>query len=151
MCYLGQELVYEDASETLERLLGIETNAKQIERVCHHYGEVLEKQKQNEIAAGGSAPKITDGKKYYAMMDGSMILTREEGWKEIKLARIFSAEQKVSVSKDRNFIGEYLLVAAKLAAKGDAFNNSLLNSYGPAKYTARIAPRSSLQTVIMSG
>ncbi len=111
MCYLGQELVYADASETLERLLGIETNAKQIERVCHHYGEVLEKQMKNEIAAGGLAPKITDGKKYYAMMDGSMILTREEGWKEIKLARIFEAQQRVSVSKARNCIGESIYVA----------------------------------------
>lgn len=111
MCYLGQELVYADASETLERLLGIKTNAKQIERVCHHYGDVIESQIQNSIAKGGTPPQLTDGKKYYAMLDGSMLLTREEKWKEIKLARIFSAEQKVSVSKGRNCIGTSTYVA----------------------------------------
>ena len=111
MCYLGQELVYADACETLERLLGIETNAKQIERVCHHYGNVLEGQLQNAIAAGGTPPRPTDGKKYYAMLDGSMILTREEKWKEMKLARIYEAGQQVSVSKGRGHIGDSLYVA----------------------------------------
>ena len=111
MCYMGQQLVFTDASQTLERLLGIKANAKQIERLCHHYGEVLEKQVQEIITAGGLPPKQNDGKKYYAMFDGGMLLTREEKWKEMKLARIFDVHQKTSVSKDRNYIGDSTYIA----------------------------------------
>ncbi len=111
MCYMGQQLVFADASQAFERLLGIETNAKQIERVCHHYGQVLEDQVQNTIRTGGLPPKQNDGQKYYVMFDGGMVLTREEKWKEMKLARIFDARQKIPINKDRNYIGDSTYVA----------------------------------------
>ena len=69
LCFLGQELVFTDASETLQRLLGVQANAKQIERVCHHYGELLEQKLLEDILKVGPAPVTTDGKRYYAMPD----------------------------------------------------------------------------------
>lgn len=111
ICFLGQQLVFADAAETIEKLLGIKTNTKQVERVCHHYGELLEKELLEEITAGGPAPTAADGKRYYVMPDGGMILTREEKWKEMKLARIFAADQCVSVSKSRGYIGESSYIA----------------------------------------
>ncbi|MEK6614749.1 MAG: hypothetical protein AABZ32_01355 [Bacteroidota bacterium] len=111
LCFLGQELVFADASETLQRILGIQINAKQIERVCHYYGELLEQQLLRDILMGGPAPSKTDGKRYYAMPDGGMVLTREEKWKEMKMVRIFAEDQRASVSKDRGYIGQSMYVA----------------------------------------
>ena len=43
ICYVGQNEVFEESRETIKRLRGVEINGKQIERVCHHYGEELRK------------------------------------------------------------------------------------------------------------
>jgi hypothetical protein len=45
------------------------------------------------------------------MVDGSMLLTREEKWKEIKLGRIFAAEDTVKVSQGHRVIMESHYVA----------------------------------------
>ena len=111
MCFMGQQKVFEDASQCFASLTGAQVNAKQIERVCHEYGELLEKNQQEQIKTGAPAPKTTDGKRYYVMPDGGLILTREEKWKEMKLARIFSEGESVAVSKNRNCIGESVYVA----------------------------------------
>lgn len=111
ICFLGQEKVFATAAECFASITGVQINAKQIERVCHHYGELLEHKQQAQIKAGASAPKATDGKRYYIMPDGGMILTREEKWKEMKLARIFSEKESISISKHRRYIGESVYVA----------------------------------------
>lgn len=110
MCYVGQQSVFEEASKTIKQLRGIEVPAKQIERVCHYFGEELtvslptlhtgtmlhEENQWNALEARTEA--------HYIMMDGTMILTREEQWKEVKLGRIFSARNNVQVSKNRGMI-----------------------------------------------
>ncbi len=111
LCYIGQQKVYAEAEKELKMLKGIHISAKQIENVCHYYGEKLEEEIQQEITSGGTAPKENDGKKYYAMLDGGMLLTREEKWKEMKLARIFDAREVATVNKNRNYIGESTYVA----------------------------------------
>lgn len=45
------------------------------------------------------------------MLDGGMVLTREEKWKEMKLARIFEQRQHISISNSRNHIGDSTYVA----------------------------------------
>lgn len=104
VCFIGQQMVFEEGSESFKRLLGIEVNPKQIERVCHHYGQKIEDDLQQSIERGGKIGK-TDDKTCYAMLDGGMILTREEKWKEMKVARIFDKEDHVNVNKNRNYIG----------------------------------------------
>ncbi|MDA3890483.1 MAG: hypothetical protein PF517_02335 [Salinivirgaceae bacterium] len=42
MTRIGSKLVFEESCEELELFLGIDMNAKQIERVCHYYGNLLE-------------------------------------------------------------------------------------------------------------
>ena len=69
----------------LRELLGVEVSAKQIERLSHYFGERVE-----EPAA--VSEEWPDSGPIYGMVDGSMVLTREEGWKEIKLGRLFAAE-----------------------------------------------------------
>ncbi len=111
MCYLGQQQVFEEAADSFLRLTGVDISASQIERVCHYYGDRLEKEQQQAIKNGCSAPGYADNKTYYAMVDGSMLLTREEKWKEIKLARLFDRKDHTDVSKGRHYITQSTYVA----------------------------------------
>jgi hypothetical protein len=85
ICYVGQEAVFEEASTMLRELLGLAVSAKQIERVCHYFGAHLEQTHSEPPAWAGSGP-------VYGMVDGSMVLTRKTGWREIKLGRLFAEE-----------------------------------------------------------
>ena len=105
MCYMGQQTVYEEAAAIIEKLSGVIVNAKQIERICHYYGQKLEDKQQEDIKSQTQPSAIyPKDEAYYIMMDGGMLLTREEGWKEVKLCRIFSAKARVTISKNRNYI-----------------------------------------------
>jgi hypothetical protein len=115
LCRAGTKLTFEEASEEVTKLKGIEVNAKQIERLCHHYGDLLGQvdwgQAYNEAIQLRLPLKdeIT-----YAMMDGSMILTRQKdnAWKEVKLCRTFLSSNRIeNVSKERNYIGHSNYVA----------------------------------------
>lgn len=111
MCYLGQEKVFEQASACFKKLTGVEVNAKQIERVCHHYGQLLEDELQAAISKGGKDKKVVHKECCYVMLDGGMLLTREEKWKEMKLARLFDRCESVNISKDRGSIAKSLYLA----------------------------------------
>jgi hypothetical protein len=109
MCRLGTKLTFEEASEELTRLLGVEVNAKQIERICHCYGEQIEQIDWKEVYSDCAQLKFPKGKQdpVYVMADGSMILTRDEKWKEVKLGRVFSSSAHIKgVSKDRSMVSE---------------------------------------------
>jgi len=99
VCYVGQKDVYEEASSCLQELLGIEVSHTQIERVCECYGKLLElEDSESEVC---DPIDVEENELLYAMADGSMLLTREEGWKEIKLGRLFKADSHIEVSKKR--------------------------------------------------
>lgn len=103
MCYMGQHLVFKEAEEVINTLTKADVNAKQIERLCHHYGQSLEDELLGNIEVH-SYQEVLPGeseKHHYVSVDGSMYLTREEGWKEIKLGRIYKDEDLMTVSKDR--------------------------------------------------
>jgi len=110
MCYSGQERVFEDAAEHIQKLLLIEINAKQIERLCHHYGEIIEEE-QSRCTQEGECAEPNSKAIHYVMVDGSMIFTREEGWKEIKLGRIFAQDSSVEINKGRREIQSSQYVA----------------------------------------
>lgn len=103
MCYIGQHLVFKEAQEVINSLTGSDINAKQIERVCHHYGQSLEQQQLDAIEVEGYQEILPNESEqlHYVSVDGSMYFTREEGWKEIKLGRIYKQEDIVAISKDR--------------------------------------------------
>lgn len=107
MCRLGSKLPFEEASEELSELLNLRINAKQIERLSHKYGDQLAQVDWEVAHQDGVQLKIAENEQVYCMADGSMLLTREEGWKEIKLGRIFSQKQHIEgISKDRGMIHE---------------------------------------------
>jgi hypothetical protein len=83
MIYMGQLDCYGNAQASLNKFLGIELNAMQIHRLTNKYGQAagqLEMEKQEKPQAA---------ERVYAQLDGSMILTRLNGWKEVKVGRIF--------------------------------------------------------------
>lgn len=110
---MGSKLVFEESSEELNLLLGIEMNAKQIERVCHHYGDLLEQIEWNEAYSDGVQLKLRfkPEEDIYVMLDGSMLFTREEKWKEIKLGRVFTSSSMTQISKDRGVITDTIYVS----------------------------------------
>ena len=106
MCYMGQHLVFSSASEVLQTTIGVVIDAKQIERICHYYGEQIEEQDAEKIETDLSADYSQEDKNHlhYAMVDGAMYLTREDKWKEAKLGRIFKANDNIDVSDQRGII-----------------------------------------------
>jgi hypothetical protein len=107
-------MTFEEAEEELREFLDIDTNAKQIERLCHHYGEKLEQINWREVYSDGVQLNIPFNEHLYVLMDGSMLLTRdkEQPWKEVKLCRMFYNTDRIdSISKDRNHISTSRYVA----------------------------------------
>ena len=92
-CYMGQKEVFEEASQSIGRLTGAELSAKQVERLCHYYGTLLESELEASILAGETGDTFAgkEEEPHYLMADGAMFMTREDSWKEAKLARIFRA------------------------------------------------------------
>jgi len=113
MTRLGSKLVFEEANEEIELLIGVDMNAKQIERVCHFYGELIEQIEWREAYSDGIRLKLKlkPNDVTYIMVDGSMLLTREEKWKEIKLGRIFTSSSMTTLSKNRGVITDTVYVS----------------------------------------
>ena len=103
--YMGQQNVFEEAEQTIKKSTGQQVNAKQIERLVHSYGEYWEQRQGVEDALE------VNEEMHYGMMDGGMILTREDDWKEMKLARIFPAKSHVETEKSKNLITQSQYVA----------------------------------------
>lgn len=107
-CYVGQSVPFDEGSELLKKLSHTELSDKQIERLSHFYGSAIE-QIEIEQTSETTSPVIVNHEEnqanelHYTMVDGSMIYTREEGWKEIKLGRIFS-NSSILPFKNRNEI-----------------------------------------------
>lgn len=49
MCFVGQLIVFDEAEGLLRELLGVDINAKQIERACHYIGGEIEKEGKKMI------------------------------------------------------------------------------------------------------
>ena len=89
--------MYGEGSELIEKLLRIECNGMQIHRQTNKYGNIITEVLEQE------SPK-EEGERMYAMLDGGMVLTREEGWKEVKIGRVFEEKSNLPTSEKRNWI-----------------------------------------------
>lgn len=110
-CTAGQSMVFEEAAAFMNRYLNISISGKQIERVCHHYGEQLEIDLQRCVLTDEPSTALPADKSYYVMMDGCLLMTREEKWKELKLGRIFNTQDAMEADKNRNRISQSTYVA----------------------------------------
>jgi hypothetical protein len=110
---LGSKLVFSEASEEFWQFLETDISDKQIERVCHCYGEKIDEIDWENAYSDSVQMKISYKKQepVYVMVDGSMILTREDSWKEIKVGRIFCDNSKVKISKGRTLLTNSIYTA----------------------------------------
>ena len=111
MLYLGQAAVYEDASEAIQMAYNIEVPSMQIQRLCMHYGSKIEPLIQKSCEPAISKLKdVSKQDHVYVMVDGSMLLTREESWKEVKLGRVFKENDVVQLSNKRKEVRQSVYV-----------------------------------------
>lgn len=108
VCLVAQSVVFAEGSLLLDKLAGVAVSAKQIERVAHHYGQQLEEASLDERQ---DCVAQLDSRLHYGMMDGGMVLTRQEGWKELKLGRVFAAEAILPENHHRKFVRDSRYVA----------------------------------------
>ncbi len=112
MCLLGQSVVFEEASEIFKEILDVEISAPQIQRICVHYGELLDPLIESNCEA--VIPKLETNKKgdpAYVMVDGSMLFTRDDKWRELKLGLIFYDSQVVDIQLNRRKICKSIYVS----------------------------------------
>jgi hypothetical protein len=96
---VGAELPFDAAANIYNNLIMnklSELSDKQIERICHTHGESvgIEIECQTAEQPFESKTELT-----YVMVDGSMVLSREDKWREVKLGRIFQASDRVEIKK----------------------------------------------------
>ena len=92
MTYCGQLDSYEKSNEVLKEMLQIEVSETQIYRVTDYYGKAV----APAVNEDAILSPIKKDEVLYAEVDGSMILTREQGWSEVKAGRIFKSNDSIS-------------------------------------------------------
>ena len=102
-------------------MLGLEVSPVQIYRLTHHYGQAIEADLNDKVAASAAVKKepVTEHTVVYSMVDGAMILT-DNGYRENKLGRIFSNNSlKDSVAEGRGGYIESSLYTTHLGTSDD--------------------------------
>lgn len=111
-CLTGQATVYSQASELLEQIGGISITGMQIQRLCTHYGSMVDPLIQADCEAIIAKPSQRDAQDpLYVMVDGAMIFTREDQWRELKLGRVFAHDQIVELNPSRREVRQSLYVS----------------------------------------
>ncbi|HRN35285.1 MAG TPA: UPF0236 family protein [Saprospiraceae bacterium] len=87
MVYVGQLDCYERSNEILEKFIDVQVSTTQVYLVTDCYGKLAEEQ----VNVSRSLEPVKKDEVLYVQADGSMILTRDEGWKEVKVGRIFTS------------------------------------------------------------
>ncbi len=126
--YCGQLDSYEKSNEVLKEMLQIEVSETQIYRVTDFYGKAVSATVNEEpVLSPVKADEVL-----YVQADGSMILTREESWSEVKVGRIFKssdclhAEGKpgwISHSQYTAYLGSHKEFTKTLDALIDKYGN----------------------------
>lgn len=131
MVYYGQLECYEKCPEILKKTLGIEIGHSQIQRVTDTYGKALEQR----VATTRTQPPLKAEEVLYAEMDGSMIFTRDEGWKEVKVGRLFKSSDCIDPNGKSSWIrhSQYLACLGNSRDFTDKMDD-LIESFGDIKH-----------------
>jgi len=109
LVYIGHMECYERSSQMAEMLLGVSISDSTIYRLTDGIGKGIE----SVIDSPDTRKEISleKGEILYVQVDGSMLLTRTEGWKETKLGRVFKSSSIMPESTNRQWIRKSEYVA----------------------------------------
>ncbi|GHV28367.1 hypothetical protein FACS1894176_10890 [Bacteroidia bacterium] len=108
MVYAGHLDCYERGNEILQHFLSIEVSPAQIYRVTNAVSESLSSE---DDSTERTLPPISSTEVLYAGVDGSMISTRKEGWKEVKLARLFRSSDCMNPNTNVSYLSQSQYIA----------------------------------------
>jgi len=123
--YVAKDQCYQEASRTIEKCTGLVVDDNTVYRITQEVANIAK-----EILEERSLED--ESEVLYAGMDGTMVLTRSDGWKEVKVARVFSAssiEYDEENSDKRSTIGESEYLTH--FGKSDEFGVKLQRLLGP--------------------
>src|SRR5205807_1593516 len=124
--YAGQLDSYERCNEVISEFINVEVSVAQVYRLTDAYGKAVE-QHNKECAL----TPVKQGDVLYAQADGSMVLTREEGWKEVKVGRFFKSSDCIHTGTEQGWISNSQYVAHLGNSKDfTAAMDNLLESFG---------------------
>jgi hypothetical protein len=131
MVFAGQLDCYGRSNEVIKQFLQVDVNAAQVYRITDTYGEELGKTVNEDKAL----PPVKPAEVLYAEVDGSMILTREEKWKEVKVGRLFTSSARVKGARQEP---DWIRQSQYIAHSGDHRSfidqtDKLIESYGSLK------------------
>jgi hypothetical protein len=98
--YCGQLDTYEKSSEVIVELLGLAISDSQIYRVTDYYGSAV----SPLVNVENSLSALKEEEVLYVEADGSMILTREDSWNEVKVGRIFKSSDCCKTGEKQGWI-----------------------------------------------
>jgi hypothetical protein len=127
LVYAGQMDCYQRCNEVLEKFIDIQVSASQVYLVTDCYGNLAEK----EVNVCRSLEPVKKEEVLYVEADGSMLLTRDEGWKEVKVGRMFTSGSCIDPNGKSSWIRHSQYVAHLGNSK--AFTrqmDDLIESYG---------------------
>ena len=101
MTYAGQLECYSKSDEILNRFLSVSVNPSQVYRVTNYISEqLIEEEEETERLL----PMVSRDEFLYVQADGSMISTRSESWKEVKLARLFKSSDCLNPNTESAYL-----------------------------------------------
>jgi Uncharacterised protein family (UPF0236) len=128
MVLYGESDCYAEAPEMLRQTLGISVSTSQVYRVTDTYGAELKKREEDKRLL----PLLMKGEVLYMGFDGSFIFERVEGWKEVKVGRLFKSTDCMRSDEKRSWIKN----SQYMAHLGDhqtfiGHADKLIESFGP--------------------
>ena len=128
MVLYGERDCYAEAPEMLQQTLGIQVSTSQVYRVTDTYGAELKKRDEDKRLL----PLLVNSEVLYMEFDGSFILSREEGWKEVKVGRLFKSTDCMRSDEKRSWVRN----SQYMAHLGDhqtfiGHADKLIESFGP--------------------
>lgn len=108
--YAGQSDVYGACNDMINKFLRIDINSMQVHRLTNTYGEMsvglVEEAEAKKLLNSMATDEVV-----YVELDGSMILTRENSWQEVKVGRIFKESDILKTSDKRQEVKASLYTA----------------------------------------
>jgi hypothetical protein len=127
MVYIGQMGCYVNGSEVLEKLANVKVGGTQLYRITDLYGKGVE----DIVNAERTLTPLKPDEVLYSEVDGSMVLTREESWKEVKVGRFFKSGDCIHAGSKQGWISNSQYVAHLGSSKEFTRTmDDLLESFG---------------------